>query len=63
MKGKPFNCEDDISAYYEVDDCGEIDELKTKGRNNCYWKNGPGGTNCRKFRLQDNNENDKSGLI
>ena len=67
MNGKPFNCEDDISAYYEIDACGEIDELKTSGSyfggNNCDWRNGPGEINCQKFHFQDNKEDDKGGLI
>ena len=53
LKGKPFNCADDISAYYEIKDCGEMDELKSF-KSNCYWKNGPSRANCNKFSLQDN---------
>ena len=52
LKGKPFNCADDISAYYEIKDCGEMDELESK-KSNCYWTNGPGRANCNEFSLQD----------
>ena len=56
LKGKPFNCADDISAYYEIEDCGEIDELRSSNYNNnlnCNWKNGPGnGQECNEFNLQ-----------
>ena len=52
LKGKPFNCEDDISAYYEVKDCGLMDELKSK-RGKCYWLNGPSRAHCNEFNLQD----------
>ena len=58
LKGKPFNCEDDISAYYEVKDCGEIDKLMSK-RGKCSWHNGPGHSiygymaHCNEFNLQD----------
>ena len=27
LSGTPYNCADDITAYYEIEDCGEIDEL------------------------------------
>lgn len=52
LKGKPFNCADDISAYYEIKDCGEIDELKSF-KSKCYWKNGPNRERCNEFTLQD----------
>ena len=28
LSGPPFNCAEDIIAYYEIEDCGEIDELQ-----------------------------------
>ena len=28
LSGTPFNCAEDITAYYEIEDCGEIDELQ-----------------------------------
>ena len=28
MSGTPFNCAEDITAYYEIEDCGEIDKLQ-----------------------------------
>ena len=31
LSGTPYNCADDITAYYELEDCGEIDELLRKG--------------------------------
>ena len=30
LSGTPYNCADDITAYYEIEDCGEIDELLRK---------------------------------
>ena len=30
LSGTPYNCADDITAYYELEDCGEIDELLRK---------------------------------
>ena len=30
LSGTPFNCADDITAYYEIEDCGEIDRLLRK---------------------------------
>ena len=30
LSGTPYNCADDIAAYYELEDCGEIDELLRK---------------------------------
>ena len=57
LKGKPFNCEDDISAYYEIEDCGEIDELRSSFHDdnlNCKWDNGPNnGQDCNEFNLQE----------
>ena len=56
LKGKPFNCEDDISAYYEVKDCGLMDELEYK-KGKCYWLNGPGHewskAHCNELNLQE----------
>ena len=66
LNGKPFNCADDISAYYEIKDCGEMDELRVSVhwtltldelksyKSNCYWKNGPDPAKCNEFNLQDN---------
>ena len=51
LKGKPFNCADDISAYYEIKDCGQMDELESPSPT-CYWANGPGHQNCNGFSLQ-----------
>ena len=62
LKGKPFNCEDDISAYYEIEDCGEIDELRSSFHDdnlNCKWENGPNnGQDCNEFNLQEFGIND-----
>ena len=30
LSGTPYNCADDITAYYEIEDCGEIDQLLRK---------------------------------
>jgi len=54
LNGKPFNCEEDISAFYEITGCGEIDHFKVK-KGNCYWKNEPRGTTCAQLDILDNN--------
>ena len=30
LSGTPYNCADDITAYFELEDCGEIDHLERK---------------------------------
>ena len=39
LSGTPFNCADDITAYYEIEDCEEIDEFKTTPNGGCRWEN------------------------
>ena len=65
LKGRPFNCGDDISAYYEIEDCGEFDELRSSFHDdnlNCKWENGPNnGQDCNEFNLQEFGINDGVG--
>ena len=65
LKGQPFNCVDDISAYYEIEDCGEFDELRSSFHDdnlNCKWDNGPNnGQDCNEFNLQEFGINDGVG--
>ena len=65
LKGQPFNCVDDISAYYEIEDCGEFDELRSSFHDdnlNCKWDNGPNnGHDCNAFNLQEFGMNEELG--
>ena len=52
LNGKPFNCHEDIFAYYEITGCGEIDHFKVK-KGNCYWMNEVRGRTCARLDITD----------
>ena len=53
LQGPPFNCAENVTAYYEIEDCGQIDNFRARWDEPCAWVNGR--DYCEELDFKDKN--------